>query len=152
MTAFRPKEPDIDHEDPFAGDLMGRGDLADALTSVVTNTPGPLVLNVNGEWGSGKTYFLKRWKACLDRVPHPNIYLNIWEHEYTHTPLASLIGEMSEALGTFAIDRGKKRAARIQINRAKELAGALVRNTQHFKGRSIPGEARDQRHACPLPM
>ena len=125
---FRPPEPDIDLLNPFTGDLLGREELANGLTQIVRKTPGPLVININGKWGTGKTHFLRRWKALLDRDKHPTIYLNVWEHEYHGTPLVSLIGEMNEAISGFDILPGKKGAARKHMKKVQVLGASVLRN------------------------
>ncbi|MFP3374765.1 P-loop NTPase fold protein, partial [Pseudomonas sp. SIMBA_068] len=36
------------------------------------------VLNLNAEWGAGKTYFLKRWSQEVI-VNYPVVYIDAWQ-------------------------------------------------------------------------
>lgn len=50
--------------------------LSEYLLKRYANTPNkPFVLNVNAEWGFGKTYFLKNISEELKSQKHPVIYL-----------------------------------------------------------------------------
>ncbi|EKA5636519.1 NTPase KAP, partial [Vibrio navarrensis] len=55
------------------------------------------VLNLNSEWGSGKTYFLKRWYHALK--PHyPVVYVDAWKQDYSDDPLMTVISSMIKQL------------------------------------------------------
>ncbi|HFQ4945428.1 NTPase KAP [Vibrio vulnificus] len=55
------------------------------------------VLNLNSEWGSGKTYFLKRWYH--DLKPHyPVVYVDAWKQDYSDDPLMTVISSMIKQL------------------------------------------------------
>ena len=49
----------VDLNDPWTDDKLDRGKFATILTRVVSNEVEPLVLTVNGKWGSGKTYLVE---------------------------------------------------------------------------------------------
>ncbi len=51
------------------------------------------VLNLNSEWGSGKTYFLKRWAEDL-KAHHPVVYVDAWLQDYSDDPLMTVISSM----------------------------------------------------------
>lgn len=55
------------------------------------------VLNLNSEWGSGKTYFLKRWSKSLEGV-HPVVYVDAWQQDYSDDPLMAVIASMIHQL------------------------------------------------------
>jgi tRNA A37 threonylcarbamoyladenosine biosynthesis protein TsaE len=42
-------------------DIFERAGLGEGLTNVVTTVSEPLVVALDGQWGSGKTTFLKMW-------------------------------------------------------------------------------------------
>jgi len=90
------KRTTIDSES-FSQDTLDRVKYAQFLTKFLEDqgyTPsGPAekmkrnyVLNLNSEWGSGKTYFLKRWSD--DLKPHfPVVYIDAWQQDYSDDPL-----------------------------------------------------------------
>ncbi|EPF2507137.1 KAP family P-loop NTPase fold protein [Vibrio fluvialis] len=55
------------------------------------------VLNLNSEWGSGKTYFLKRWYHDL-KQHYPVVYVDAWKQDYSDDPLMTVISSMIKQL------------------------------------------------------
>jgi len=97
----------IDDED-FPKDTLGRVKYAQFLTQFLVgqgyDTSRPenemtrnYVLNLNSEWGSGKTYFLKRWSESLK--PHfPVVYIDAWKQDYSDDPLMTVISSVIKQL------------------------------------------------------
>jgi hypothetical protein len=81
-------------ENPFANDKLNRKECAGTLTKFVQNTPGPLVISLNGGWGTGKTVFLKMWNQSLKNEGFNTIYFNAWQDDYCREPLIALIGQI----------------------------------------------------------
>ena len=62
-------EMEIDDNNPFEGDRLGRAQYANALTSIVkAYSETGCVLAINGEWGTGKTTFVKMWLSHLRQM------------------------------------------------------------------------------------
>ncbi|MDP5137793.1 P-loop NTPase fold protein [Rheinheimera baltica] len=57
-----------------------------------------LVANLNSEWGSGKTNFLKRLYIDLAENNHPVIYIDAWESDYSKHPLSVVSAELFQQL------------------------------------------------------
>lgn len=55
------------------------------------------VLNLNSGWGSGKTYFLKRWSEDLKKH-YPVVYVDAWKKDYSDDPLMTVISSIIEQL------------------------------------------------------
>lgn len=55
------------------------------------------VLNLNSEWGSGKTYFLRRWAEDL-KAHHPVVYVDAWQQDYSDDPLMTVISSITKQL------------------------------------------------------
>ncbi|EDK27781.1 KAP P-loop [Vibrionales bacterium SWAT-3] len=55
------------------------------------------VLNLNSTWGSGKTYFLKRWAEDL-KATYPVVYVDAWERDYSDDPLMTVISAIIKDL------------------------------------------------------
>lgn len=92
-------EPEIKQETIWDDDkLGGRKDAADALTNLIIGQQYSLVLSLNGSWGCGKTFFLKRWEADLEKSGFQAIYFNAWESDYCGDPLVAIIGQLWDYL------------------------------------------------------
>lgn len=67
------------------------------LSSYLRSQKKPLVLNLNGAWGTGKTVFLKQMYSNL-RYDHlyPVIYIDAWKSDFSNDPLLVVISEMIE--------------------------------------------------------
>ncbi|MEL0639819.1 P-loop NTPase fold protein [Pseudoalteromonas aliena] len=55
------------------------------------------VLNLNAEWGAGKTYFLKRWSLELI-VDYPVVYIDAWQQDYSDDPFLTVIAGIIKQL------------------------------------------------------
>ncbi len=55
------------------------------------------VLNLNSGWGSGKTYFLRRWAEDL-KVHNPVVYVDAWQQDYSDDPLMTVISSITRQL------------------------------------------------------
>ena len=77
-------------------DPLKRKPMGQALTDLLTNIEDPLVVALNGSWGSGKTYFLKRWVGQDYGVAMTRVYFDAFEHDYLGNPLQALIGALIE--------------------------------------------------------
>lgn len=93
-------EIEIDFKNPFKGDRLGREQYAVTLANIVNAySETGCVISVNGEWGTGKTTFIKMWQAYLMQQKYRTIYYNAWETDYIEDPLISLLGELKSIIG-----------------------------------------------------
>ena len=56
------------------------------------------VVNLNGAWGTGKTYFVTEWKKLVEDKGHIAIKIDAWESDYLNDPLAIIIAELLEQI------------------------------------------------------
>ena len=56
------------------------------------------VVNLNGVWGSGKTYFITEWKKLVQEKQHIAINIDAWESDYLNDPLTIIIAEILEQI------------------------------------------------------
>lgn len=87
-----------DGSEPWLGDALNRKPFADTLTNLFNGQQEPLVITINGSWGTGKTFFLKNWKLQLQKEGYQAIYFNAWEDDYCDDPLIAIIGQLWESL------------------------------------------------------
>jgi len=93
--AFKWSEP---HE-LFPEDNMGRAEHARHLTKFLAEkgTEANYVLNLDARWGTGKTYFLKRWAHEI-KNRHPCVYIDAWSSDHSSDPLLSVVSEIRKTL------------------------------------------------------
>lgn len=77
-------------------DVLYRKDCAKLLTSLLSDGSDPIVVGINGEWGSGKTFFLERWVYELRHNKYAAIYYNAWDDDSFDDPLISIVGQLAE--------------------------------------------------------
>ena len=88
-------EPDISREQPWQDDELGREQIAERLTILIRNQNEPFIVSIDGRWGSGKTFLLKRWQRDLEIDGFRGIYYNAWEDDFRDDPLLAIIGQLS---------------------------------------------------------
>lgn len=67
-------EPEIPEENLWQDDRLGREVMASTLTSLVRHQNHSLTISLDGGWGTGKTFFLKRWQKQLQAEGFHSIY------------------------------------------------------------------------------
>ena len=92
------RSPKASAVNPWEDDLLNRKDLAANLTTLVKDLEDPtLSICIDGAWGTGKTFFLERWKYHLEKAGFPSpIYFNAWEDDFIENPLISILGQLEE--------------------------------------------------------
>lgn len=90
-------EPEVEKTNPWSDDRLGVKSFADMLTSIVENQNRPLTLAVNGAWGSGKSFLLKRWHQDLLNQGFASAYFSAWEDDDQADPLLSLLWRLVHA-------------------------------------------------------
>lgn len=108
--------------DGFEGhDLLGRKVFGERLTALVDRIDDPMVIALDGAWGTGKSFFLKLW-AGAHRSEFPGkatiIYFDAFQYDYLDDPLISLVGALHGA--------GKKAGLRIPPLRKLRTAAAKL--------------------------
>ena len=84
---------------PFKEDKLNRGIIAQTLTAIVNAYANSgAVLAIDGEWGAGKTTFIKMWKQHLMDNGYNTLYFNAWETDFVEDPLIALMGELKEVI------------------------------------------------------
>ena len=81
----------VDTSDIWGDDQTGNLYVfADYLEHQIVRDNDNYVLCINGTWGTGKTFFIKRWEASLEEKGYDVIYFNAWENDCGEDPLVSL--------------------------------------------------------------
>ena len=144
-------EPDVSPDEPWQDDVLGRAKIAEKLTNLIRDQSDPFVISIDGQWGTGKTFLLRRWQKDLGSEGFSAIYFNAWEDDFCDDPLLAIIGQLSDhfqkgnlkkladEMGKIAIPLLKKNALSV-LNRATGLTFEVDLNE-----RDLLKEYRDQR-------
>ncbi|MCC4832741.1 KAP family NTPase [Shewanella sp. 10N.7] len=88
----------LDCDTKFSSDKLGRARYAEFLTHfLVGEAQNGYVLNLNSGWGTGKTYFLKRWQHSIN-VVHPTVYIDAWKQDFSNDPMLAVISSIISQL------------------------------------------------------
>ncbi len=113
---------DCDAEDrPL--DVLGRKPLGQNLTDLVDRFDQPLVIALDGGWGSGKSHFLKLWAGAHKKELGGKaevIYFDAFEHDFLDDPLVSLVSHLLSQTST-------KTQPKEVMDKVKRAALPLVR-------------------------
>ena len=141
VQRLRPLEKVIEGEESWDEDKLGRSEFARRLTKLVQRQTGPFAISIDGGWGTGKTFFLKRWKKDLERAGHKVIYYDAWQNDFFGDPLLPMIGAIVKETKNKEISENLRKHARTLVY----IAGAVLytRVTGHalpsIPGRNKPG-------------
>lgn len=125
MKLYPPDSELILYETGFgADDPFDRLGTSKSLSNLVERIEDPLVIALNGGWGSGKTWFLKRWIAAhgLENDGRATtVYFDAFAHDFMDDPLIALTGVIG--------DRLPKKAEMKIWKRVKAAAAKLAKPT-----------------------
>lgn len=77
-------------------DILQRSELGQKLSNLVNQIDGPFVVAVDGQWGTGKTYFLQRWLGAHEGgIP---VYFDAFANDYIGDPLPGLITALTSRM------------------------------------------------------
>ncbi|MCQ8891638.1 KAP family NTPase [Pseudoalteromonas carrageenovora] len=129
----------------YPADQLNRKQDAELLTKILvrrsnSNREKPnkssYVINVNAEWGAGKTYFVKRWAEDL-KHEHPVVYIDAWSNDFMDSPIITVLAEIQEQL-LETIDKShltqakRKSFKNIGISVLPKILAALVKRYGGF--------------------
>jgi hypothetical protein len=108
-----------DDEYTLPVDTLQRSQYAEVLTSYLCerSKDRSYVLNINSQWGSGKTYFIKRWVATL-RANFDVVYVDAWKYDYSDDPLLTVISEIRKQ-----VPRLRDKLSKLKVIGAMAKAG-----------------------------
>ena len=127
----------VDPDDPWRDDVLGRQELANHLTQVLSTITQPFVLGLHAEYGNGKTFFIERWKADLEKSGDVAIYFNAWATDYESSPLIGFTAAIAKQMRT----RDRDVQGRIKPftqAAARLLPGTLLRGANQLAYGIVP--------------
>lgn len=110
-------------------DHLNRKLAGQRLSQLIGRGDQPLVVALDGDWGSGKSHFLKLWTGSHAGFGGKAkvIYFDAFAREYLDDPFVSLVAAITEAQEKAAEDTSaiKKTLGKIKKNAAKLVPSAL---------------------------
>lgn len=94
----------VDTNNIWQDDALNREREAKVLESLIASQDGPLTLCLDGAWGTGKTFFLRRFKLQWETNGGKALYFNAWEDDNLDDPLIALIGQLWPLLKPSGMD------------------------------------------------
>jgi hypothetical protein len=100
------------------------------------------VIALNGEWGSGKTTFLRMWRQQLLNSGFQCILFNAWENDFSDSPAVSIMGELGIAAKQKLKETGvegpvAEEKFRDVLKKAKTIARVLAPKAAGIAGRML---------------
>lgn len=118
-----PREPEIPEGVGFTddNDIFGYREFADKLANLVQNIDEPLVIALDGPWGSGKSVFVKQWAELIRGRGGHVIQFDAFGNDHHEDAFIALSAEFHAAAEeTRGIDEG------IKVNFLDKTKKALV--------------------------
>ena len=88
----------IDEDDPFKNDRLNRKPFGESLMDLIMNIEDNIVLSLDGQWGDGKTTFVKMWQMLLEKNDIKTIYFDSFTNDYFEDPFIALVGNITSLL------------------------------------------------------
>ncbi len=122
---IKPRPLEIGEKTGFMeNDRFWRKDFSGRLTNLVKNIEDPIVFLLDGEWGSGKTTFLKQWAGELRTANIPVIEFDAFARDYQTDPFIALSAEIFAAAQKVKLPEDNTRANFLES--AKSLGKASL--------------------------
>lgn len=88
---------------------------------------GAYVLNVNAEWGFGKSYFLRGMALDL-RKSHPVVTIDAWKNDFSDDPYTMVISEINATVSELIPNAGSEQVtvANRSLQAVKQNAGKIL--------------------------
>lgn len=125
----------FDEKDVWADDrLGGLNDKSKTLIELVQGQQRPLTICLDGEWGSGKTFFLTRLAHDYNTLEGGTraIYYNAWQDDFLEDPLLAIICQLEKVIkdgaGSEFIDAIKQAAIPCLASAGLAVVKSVLKN------------------------
>ena len=136
----RTKEIEIPQDNPFLNCKLQREAYAIILTKVISQLEEGGVLSICGEWGTGKTTFVKMWEQQLKNQNFQTLYFNVWEHDFMSDPLIGIITQFRKLVPN---DGAKQKLAEISKSFMTIVTGMAPKIAKGIATHYIGAEAAE---------
>ncbi len=92
------QENKINSTDPWKDDVLDLKHFSEKLTDIISTITQPFTIALDGSYGSGKTFFMKRWQKDLENKTFKTFYFNAWKTDFTEDPLFAFFSEFEKEI------------------------------------------------------
>ncbi len=99
LKLFLPQHFELYEDGIPKEDLLHRRKTSDTLSSLLTRVADPLVVALDGKWGTGKTWFLQRWVGEHSKKNQDTstvVYFDAFAYDYLSDPLPALVQALAD--------------------------------------------------------
>lgn len=121
-----PPPPAIGERDGFTeeNDLFGLSEFGERLANRVCSLDEPLVLVLDGPWGSGKSTFMRQWAGLLRQRGVPTIVFDAFANDHQEDAFIALASEVA-ALAEATVEKDEGLLAEYK-EKAKKVGRVLL--------------------------
>jgi hypothetical protein len=98
MKLDKAKRPVVNGDYPWADDVLERKKLGEFLTPLVATINQPFVISLHASYGTGKSFFLERWREELKSQDFCTVLFNAWETDFSQDALSAFIVALKKGL------------------------------------------------------
>lgn len=118
--------------DVWEDDLLGRKQDAEFLYNFLIGQVekrkaqdriGSYVINIDSDWGGGKTFFLERFAKDIAGRGHMVVEINAWRDDYAEDPYVAIMAAIDRAFAPYTNKGSKVKSA---WDTAKKCGGAIA--------------------------
>ncbi|OAE39709.1 KAP family P-loop NTPase fold protein [Brucella intermedia] len=95
---------------------------------------GSYVLNIDAEWGLGKSFFLDRFAQQLSLSGHAVVQINAWKDDYTDDPFVAVLAAIDQVIAPYLDKKGNVASA---WDTAKNVAAPIAIKTAAGIGKTL---------------
>ncbi|TPW25848.1 KAP family P-loop NTPase fold protein [Pararhizobium mangrovi] len=111
--------------------------------------PGSYVLNLDADWGRGKSFFMSRLHEMIEKKSHPTVFVNAWKDDFADDPLTAVMAEFDAYMDAeFPQESNAGTDIRETYNSLKRnflpAAGLLVKGAARRMASKAVGEGLDE--------
>lgn len=127
MVRLTAPDPTIAKHEGFTGknDLFDLRNYAEKLTNLISNAEDPLVLAIDGNWGTGKSVFAKQWTELIRCKGGTVIFFDAFGNDHHQDPFIALSSEILNNLKS-------------QIDNKEIINREIFQSTKNVARRLIP--------------
>jgi Cdc6-like AAA superfamily ATPase len=96
MLLIKNIETEHNEVDPWADDVLNREAVAQKLTKILNTVTQPFVVSLDSPFGTGKSFFIKRWAQQLKNDDANVVYFNAWETDYAQDPFMAFLATLDD--------------------------------------------------------
>lgn len=137
-------------DDIWADDLLNRKGDADFLEKYIAGQvksridegrEGSFAINIDADWGAGKTFFVDHFAEQLQRSGHIVARVNAWHDDYMDDPFVAVLASIDKALAPFVKKDGTLNSAWKAVKKgAVPVLGKVVSGVAKTVVRKYVGE------------